>query len=451
MRFPEFLVRGAAVAACAFALATPAWAALPIQKWQQSNGAQVFLIESPSLPMVDVQIDFDAGDRRDPADKAGLSGITASMTDKGIAARDGEPALDENQLGEAWADLGASFGGGSGTDRMSFNLRTLTYPDLLAKAVSLGARQLGEPSFPEDVWQRERQRMVASIREANTKPATVAARAFGKAVYGTHPYGYDTTEETLARISVQDMRDFYRLVQPCRAKVSIVGAVKRDQADQIVTTLMSHLPTGACQALPPVPEVAALTAASERDIPFASAQAHVLIGQPGYKRDDPDYFPLLVGNYILGGGGFVSRLTEEVRQKRGLSYSVYSYFAPGLHAGAFTLGLQTRPDQAQQAVQVSRDVVRRFVAEGPTPVELKAAKDFLIGGFALRIDSNRKLLDNLANIAWNNLPLDYLDTWTRQVQKVTIADIKAAFARKLQPDRMVTVVVGGADVAPARQ
>jgi len=195
-----------------------------------------------------------------------------------------------------------------------------------------------------------------------------------------------------------------------------------------------------------------LSALVERDIPFASAQAHVLIGQPGFKRSDPDYFALTVGNYILGGGGFVSRLSEEVRQKRGLSYSVYSYFTPGLHAGAWTLGLQTRPDQAAQAVQVSRDVVRRFVAEGPTEAELKAAKDFMIGGFALRIDSNRKLLDNLANIAWYELPLDYLDTWTKQVEKVTAAQVKAAFGRKLQPDRMVTVVVGGrAAPAAARQ
>jgi zinc protease len=127
-----------------------------------------------------------------------------------------------------------------------------------------------------------------------------------------------------------------------------------------------------------------------------------------------------------------------------LSYSVYSYFSPGLHAGAFMVGLQTRPDQAEQALQVSREVVARFVADGPTPQELKAAKDNLIGGFALRIDSNRKLLDNVANIAWNNLPLDYLDSWTRQVEKVTAADVRAAFARKLQPERMVTVVVGGA-------
>ncbi|MEQ1660189.1 MAG: insulinase family protein, partial [Hylemonella sp.] len=202
-------------------------------------------------------------------------------------------------------------------------------------------------------------------------------------------------------------------------------------------------PAAACEALPPVAEVQPLSAAVEKHIPFDSAQAHVLIGQPGFKRDDPDFFTLTVGNYILGGGGFVSRLTEEVREKRGLSYSVYSYFAPGLHAGAFTIGLQTRPDQAAQAVQVAREVLRRFVADGPTQAELKAAKDNLVGGFALRIDNNRKLLDNVANIAAHGLPLDYLDTWTQQVAKVTVADIRAAFARKLQPDRMVTVVVGG--------
>ena len=192
-------------------------------------------------------------------------------------------------------------------------------------------------------------------------------------------------------------------------------------------------------------EVPPLAQPKDERLPLESAQAHVLIGQPGFKRDDPDFFALTVGNYILGGGGFVSRLTAEVREKRGLSYSVYSYFAPALHAGAFTIGLQTRPDQANQAVQVSRDVLAKFVAEGPTQAELKAAKDNLMGGFALRIDSNAKLLDNVANIAWNNLALNYLDTWTQQVEKITLADIKAAFARKLQPERMVTVVVGGVD------
>lgn len=450
-RIPFFRSRSFGFLAVLLAFAAQsAVAALPIQQWKQASGAQVWLIESQVLPMVDVQIDFDAGGRREPRGQEGLASVTASMTSKGLQARDGLPALDENQLSEAWADLGAGFGASAGSDRMSFTLRSLTYPDLLAKAALLGARQLGEPAFPEDIWQRDRQRMSASIREANTRPGTIVGRTFNELVYSGHPYGSDTTEESLARIGVQDMRNHYRLLQPCRAKVSIVGALNRAQADQLATTLLSRLPNGTCAPLPAVPEVPPLSAAAERNVPFASAQAHVLIGQPGYKRDDPDYFPLIVGNYILGGGGFVSRLSTEVREKRGLSYSVYSYFSPGMHAGAFTVGLQTRPDQAAQAVQVSRDVLRQFVSEGPTEAELKAAKDFMVGGFALRIDSNRKLLDNLAAIAWHNLPLDYLDTWTQKVEKVTLAEVKAAFARKLQPERMVTVIVG-AGVAPSRQ
>ncbi|OOG58822.1 pitrilysin family protein [Polaromonas sp. C04] len=430
--------------ATALFFSNSALAGIPIEHWTQPSGAQVYLAQSPGIPMLDVQIDFDAGGRRDPLDKAGLASVTADMTSAGVLARGTDPALDENALSDAWADLGAGFDGSAGNDRMSFSLRSLTYPDLLGRAVQLAARQLGEPAFPDDVWQRNRQRLDASLKEALTRPGTVAGRAFAAAVYGIHPYGYETTQASLARISVADMKTLYAsLIVPCRAKVSLVGAVTRAQADALVTTLLSRLPaTTSCAPLPTIPEVQPLAKAQDIRIPFDAAQAQVLIGQPGFKRDDPDYFALTVGNYILGGGGFVSRLSSEVRQKRALSYSVYSYFAPGLHAGAFMVGLQTRPDQAGEAVQVARSVVAKFVADGPTEAELKAAKDNLIGGFALRIDSNRKLLGNIANIAWNKLPLDYLDTWTQQVQKVTVADIKAAFARKLQPERMVTVVVG---------
>ena len=418
----------------------------PIQHWTLPSGVQVYLVESPSIAMVDMQIDFDAGSRRDPADKAGLASVTAGMASRGVLAAPGETALDENGLSEAWADLGASFGASATGDRMSFSLRSLTYPDLLGKAMALAARQLGQPAFPQTIWLRERERLLASLREARTRPATIAGRAFAAAVYGAHPYGYEMTEQTLARIAVADMQALYaRAIQPCRAKVSIVGAVTRAQAQQLLGVLFSRLPAGAagCTVLPPVPEVAPLEKSADLRIAADSAQAHVLMGQPGVKRDDPDFFALTVGNYILGGGGFVSRLTSEVREKRGLSYSVYSYFSPSLHAGAFTVGLQTRPDQAAQALAVSREVVGRFVTEGPTQPELDAAKSNLVGGFALLIDSNRKLLGNVANIAWNGLPLDYLDRWTAMVERVTVADVRAAFARVLQPARMVTVIVGG--------
>lgn len=451
--FKRIIGHAVSIVAISLVCLHSAIAGIAIEHWIQPSGAQVFLVQSHAIPMVDVQLDFDAGSRRDPAGQAGLASATASMSGMGVLANParGEPALDENALGEAWADLGASFGGHASSDRMSFALRSLTYPDLLPKAVQLAARQLAAPAFPADIWQRERETMSAAIKEANTRPATLAQRAFDQAVYGAHPYGYDSTEDSLRRIEVAHMADLYRqMIQPCRAKVTLVGALTRAQADSVVAQLLAGLEgsqtspaASRCPALPAVAEVAPLTQASELRIAFDSAQAHVLLGQPGYKRNDPDFFALLVGNYILGGGGFVSRLTNEVREKRGLSYSVYSYFAPGLHAGAFTLGLQTRPDQADQALQVSREVLARFVADGPTEAELQDAKDNLIGGFALRLDSNRKLLDNVANIAWNNLPLDYLDNWTQRVQNITVADIKAAFQRKLQPDRMVTVVLGG--------
>ena len=438
-------------------------AALPIEHWTLSNGAKVYLVSTDALPIVDVQVDFDAGSRFDPAAQAGLAGVTASMAEKGVRATDcppsaerktttpadGDgcraPALDQNALGEAWADLGASFDASGGVDRTSYSLRTLSDPALLDRAVGLAARVIGEPAFPDDVWRRDRERINASIREADTKPGTVAAKAFGKAVYGTHPYGYETTEATLAAIDTAAMRARHaRFIVPCRAKISIVGAVTRPRAESIATALLARLPAPqGCAPLPPVAPVAALAAPVDQRIPFASAQAHVVIGQPGYLRSDPDHFALTLGNYVLGGGGFVSRLTEEVREKRGLAYSVGSGFSPGRDAGAFRIGFQTRPDQADDAVKVSRAVLAKFVAEGPTRSELQAAKDNLIGGFPLLLDSNAKLLGNVANIAWHDLPLDYLDTWTARMNAVTAADIQAAFRRKLQPERMVTVVVGG--------
>ena len=423
-----------------------AWAGIPIQHWTQPQGARVYLVESPAIPMVDVQIDLDAGGRRDPADQPGLANLMATSTSNGVRASHAGPALDENQLSEAWADLGASFGGSASADRMSFALRSLTYPDILDQAVALAARQIGEPAFPEAPWLRDRPKLIASLKEANTRPATLAARAFNRAVYGNHPYGYEPTEASLLRTHVQHMRDLHaRVLRACAVQVSIVGALNRTQADALVTKLLARLPQAGCVKPPPVPEVQPLAAASDQRIAFASAQAHVLVGQPGFKRNDPDFFALTVGNHILGGGGFTARLTEEVREKRGLTYSVYSFFAPGLHAGAFTVGLQTRPDQAEQALALVREVLSRFVAQGPSDKELQAAKDNLMGGFALRIDSNKKLLDNVANIAWNRLPLDYLDTWTQQIDKLTAADVRAAMARVLQPDRMATVVLGAPD------
>jgi zinc protease len=171
----------------------------------------------------------------------------------------------------------------------------------------------------------------------------------------------------------------------------------------------------------------------------------VLLGVAALARDDPDYFPLLVGNYILGGGGFVSRLMTEVRSKHGLAYSVYSYFYPFAQKGPFQVGLQTRRDQANEALKRVQDVIAEFVARGPTQAELKSAKKGLVGGFPLRIDTNRKLLEQLAAVGFYRLPLDWLDTYPARLEAVTLDQIRGAFARRVDPKKLAIVVVGATD------
>ncbi|MEJ5150217.1 M16 family metallopeptidase [Comamonas sp. MYb396] len=440
--FCKTLVGGAA----ALLASHSAWALLPIEHWTQDSGAQVWLVNSPTIPMVDVQLNFDAGSRRDPADQAGLASAAAMMASKGVKARAGAPALDENAVGEAWADLGASFGAGASSDALTFSLRSLTDSSLLGRAADLAARQMAQPSYDDAVWQRERERWNAAIKEGNTRPAVVAGRAFNQAVFGSHPYGQRATEETLARISPAVMQQYLsRSVDACRAKVTLVGALDKAQADALVKRLLAQVPAtpkAQCAAPAQVPAVQPLAKADDIQIAFDSAQAQVLLGQPGIPRADPDFLAVLVGNHILGGGGFASRLMEEVREKRGLVYGVYSSFNPGLDAGAFQIGLQTRPDQAAEALKVTREVLSDFIAKGPTAEELRDAKDNLIGGFALRVDSNAKLLGNVTNIAWNGLPLDYLDHWTDRVEALSADDVRKAMARMVQPDKQVTVVLG---------
>ncbi len=436
-------------AAALFCLQTEAWGGLAIQHWTQPSGAQVYLVESHSIPMVDLRIDIDAGSRHDPPALAGRASVMAASMADGVRASGGKPALDEHQLAEAWADLGAAFSAGASADRLSFSLRSLTEPDLLAGAVALAARQLAEPAFPAALWQRDRPKWIASLREARTRPGVLAQQAYAAAVYRGHPYGQEMTEASLRRLHVRDLAALHaQVVRPCYARVTLVGALDRTQADALVGQLLGRLRAHDCPARPTLPEVAPLVAPRAIVLPFASAQTHILLGQPGYRRIDPDHLALMVGNHILGGGGFASRLTDAVREKRGLTYGVDSHFGPGLHAGAFTIGLQTRADQADAALRLVHEMLTQFVQDGPTEAELQAAKDHLVGSFPLQLDGNLKLLETVASIAWYGWPLDHLDTWSARVQRVTTADIRSAFQRVLQPNRMVSVVLGPVAAPP---
>jgi zinc protease len=439
-------------AVLSFALSGNVAAALKIQSWTLDNGARVAFVENHAIPILDFSVEFDAGSRRDPSAKAGLAGLTNSMLARGIAAGvpaggdakiepENEPALSEAQILNGFADIAAQRGGGTEKDRAGISIRTLVSADERDKAVNLAARLLAQPSFPEDFLQRDKARVIAAIRESGTKPEAIAGKVFLRALYGDHPYAQLATEASVAAIARDDLVAFHQVHYVANhAVISIIGDITRAQAEQIAREMTRRLPQGA--ALPVMPEVAAVVNPHEQRIAHPASQSHILIGMPALERGDPDYFALTVGNYILGGGGFVSRLTKEVREKRALTYSVYSGFSPMAQKGPFQIGLQTKREQTNEALKVVRDTLADYLRDGPTPAELKAAKDNLVGGFSLRIDNNRKILANLSLIAYYRLPLDYLDTWTHNVEQVSIAQIRDAFARKVVLSQLSTVIVG---------
>lgn len=432
---------GGAVLCCiaSLALATP-----NIQHWQSASGAKVLFVEDHDIPMLDVSVSVPAGSSFDT--KSGVANMTQGMLDLGAEG------LSEDAISSGIADVGAVLGGGVDQDRATVSLRTLSHAAERDKALNIMARVLQHPVFPEAILVREKTRLIADLKEAETRPEYIASRAFEKAVFGAHPYAKPVTGNvaSVGTISVQDLADFYHAHYGAnRAVVAIMGDVTRQQAEAIAQQLTSELPASTTTA--DIPAVAMQIQPSEQRIAHPATQSHILIGVPGMSRTDPDYFPLYVGNYILGGGGFVSRLMNEVREKRGLAYSVYSYFMPLKQPGAFQIGLQTKKEQADQALALVRKTVADFVAHGPTDKELTAAKQNIIGGFPLRIDSNRKILEYLSVIGFYDLPLTYLDDFTGRVERVTVAQIQDAFARHIHPDAMATVIVGAPEAASDKQ
>lgn len=412
-----------------------ALAALDIQRWTTSHGAEVFFVENHALPIMDISVNFPAGSAYDTLDTSGTAGVTHHLMS--LAAG----GLDEETLTNKFADIGAILGGSFDADRASFKLRTLTSEQ--ATALDALKLVLHKPDFPEAVLAREQARIVAGLQEAETEPESIVQKAFRQALYGPHPYGLEQHGEidTVQSLTAAQLRQFYLAHYTAKsAVIAMMGDVSPAQARQIAEQLSAGLPQGGrVPAIPPVPE---LKFPRLKKVPHPAQQAHVLLGQPGNKRGDPDFFPLYVGNYILGGGGFVSRLTEEVREKRGLAYSVYSYFLPMAELGPFQIGLQTKKEQVEEALKLVNDTIATFVEKGVTEEELQAAKDHLIGGFPLRIDSNKKILEYLNVIGFYNLPLDYLDSFNERVAAVTVEQVNDAFKRRIRPERFATVIVG---------
>lgn len=415
-----------------------AQAILPIQHWQTSSGAKVYFVENRDIPMLDLSIDFAAGSGMDSTQKPGV----ASMTNR--VMRLGAQGMDEDDIARKTADIGAGVSGRFDSDRAGLYVRTLSSRAEREQAVEVFTRILHQPVFPAGAFEREKTRLVSAIKESDIQPGTIVSRTFNQLIYSGHPYGMRASGDvaSVGKITRDDLVDFYRKHYVARdAVIAIMGDMSRDEANALAERITAGLPPS--QGTPPaLPPVEAKPQNVMRLIPHHASQSHILIGAVAIARGDPDYFPLFVGNYVLGGGGFASRISEEVRQKRGLAYSAYSYFAPLAQKGSFIIGMQTRKDQAQEALDVTMKTLRDYVTNGPTAKELDDAKKNLIGGFPLRIDSNRKIHDYLTVIGFYKLPLTYLDDFVGNIERVTAADIKRAFAARVDPDKLVTVVVG---------
>ena len=412
-------------------------AAVNIEHWTTPSGARVYFVAIRTLPMLDVEIDFSAGSAYEPAGGklAGLAALTNELIDAGAAN------LEEEQIAGRLVDIGARLSSSIDYDRATLGLRTLSARTERDAALELMRAVLSTPTFPGEALQREKARSIAAIQESDTRPESIVAKRFNTAIYPGNAYGAEATAQSVSAITRDDVATFWREHYGARrAVVSIIGDVSRADAENIAARLTSALPDAA-----PAQELAAVSLPQRQTlrVPHPAVQTHILIGLPAVRRDDPDFFPLLVGNYVLGGGGFVSRLMKEVREKRGLAYSVYSYLAPRQLEGPFEIGLQTKRSPSSETLKVVDATLMQFLRQGPTESELRAAKQNLIDGQALRLDSNAKILGTVAVIGYYGLPLTWIDDYPRRVEAVSATAVRQAFARHVQPEHLVTVIVAG--------
>jgi len=416
---------------------TSVQAAPDIKHWTSKKGAQVYYAHAPGLPIVDLQISFNAGSARD-AKLSGLSSLTNHML--GMGAGD----LDATKIAQRFETVGAQFSHSADRDQAWVKLRSLSQEKWLESALDTLALVLEKPNFTQADFLREQKRYLISIKREQQNPSKIAARSFYKAAYGDHPYAQMTngTEKTIKALTTGDLKKFYsKYYVASNATVAIVGDLDRKAAEKLIDKVLNKIATGkAAKSLPVVPE---LKKSKTIRISHPSTQTHVYMGHPGNYRGDPDYFVMYLGNHALGGGGLVSRLSDEVREKRGLSYSVYSYFGPLARKGLFQVGMQTKNDQVDLGIKVLRQTIKDYLDKGMTEKELIASRKNITGGFPLRIDSNKKILGYLSMIGFYKLPLTYLDDFNKKINAISLNQIHETLRRRIHPDKMVTVIVGG--------
>lgn len=418
---------------------------LPIQSWTTKTGSTVLYVHETGLPIVDIQLVFDAGSARDGI-KAGI----AKMTNDSLIA--GTNQHNANSIASAFDDVGALYSSAVNRDMAVVALRSLTDAKYFQPAFSMFTEVLTNPTFPESEFKRIQKQTLLSLTQQDEQPASIVGKAFYHAIYGSNPYGHPVTgtKETVSTFTDQDLRNFYKDFYTAKnAMITIVGNIDKTKATSIAETLSGSLSLG--KKLDTLISKPYTANNRQLHVAFPSSQTHVIIGQVGINRNDTAYFPAMVGNYILGGGGLTSRLFDEVREKRGLVYTVHSQFSALMDRGPFAVELQTRNSEAKNAIQVVNQTIINFLANGPSDREVTSAKKNLTQGFILRLASNSAIAAQLVNIGFYKLPLNYLDTYQSSINKVSAQQIQATFNHIIKPNELITITVGNNHIEPPRK
>jgi len=413
----------------------PSKRTLDIQRWQTAEGARVLFVEARQLPMFDLRLTFAAGSSHD--DVPGLATLTNAMLNEGVAGKDVTGAI-----AEGFEDLGAQFGNGAYRDMAIASLRSLSAPAQREPALKLFEQVVGQPTFPADALARIQNQLLAGFEYQKQNPGKLAALQLFERLYGKHPYAHPSegTEQSIPGISVAQLQAFHQKAYAAgNVVIALVGDLSRSEAEAIAAEVSAALPKG-----PALPRIAQPEEpkAGPSHIEFPSNQTHLLLAQLGVDRRAPDYAALMLGNQILGGGGFGTRLMEEVREKRGLTYGIYSGFSAMQARGPFLINVQTRAELSEGTLKLVQDILRDYLANGPTQKELDDAKREMVGSFPLTTASNADIVGQLGSMGFYDLPLTYLDDFMSEVQGLTVGQVKAAMARHLDVDKLVIVTAG---------
>jgi zinc protease len=415
-------------------LASPALAAMVPKRTVLNNGLVLLTSEQRALPMVSIELLIDAGSRHEPADQAGMANLTSKLLTYGTQKR------SATQISETLDFMGASLATGASEDIATVSM-TILKKDL-ATGLELLAEILTQSNFPQAEIDRQKQAVIASIRAREEDPGAVAAIAFAAALFPKSPYGrpVEGTEASVKNLQQKSLQEFFtRHYRPNRTIIAVVGDVAEQEIAQSLSKALTSWNKGTPGARPAAPAEIGKpqTARVSKDL----TQANIVLGHDGVVRGNPDYYAIQVMNYILGGGGFSSRAMDSIRNERGLAYSVYSYFGAEKSHGTFQFVMQTKNETALEAIRIAKEEMRRMREQPVSDQELRDAKDYLIGSFPLRFDTNRKVAGFLAQVEYYELGLDYPERYADLIRKVTREDVLRVAKQYLRPDELITVIV----------